>query len=371
MEGSDRVGALKEDMSKPRPVTGALGFTEARSANIGAAICAAVALIYLIQYLTVGPGLDESRAFSPWHIGLFLFLEAVSVAYLAISRLFPSGRSTLSRVFSAGLILWGAGITCIDLQSNIDLSAYGVTIVGTCAFLGAPLAFYVPLILVSSGFVLGAFVLSPKGYDFIDGFVPIIAYAIIAIGLAAMRWKERRELFVAWKEVAERTARLQELSFRDYLTGLYNRRFFVESLDNAIRVARRQKSGIAVAIIDLDHFKRINDSLGHGTGDEVLHAVAKIFDETKRGSDILARYGGEEFVILFPSCPPDDAFRALERIADIVRHHDFEGVPWRLTFSAGLAVMQEFETMEDLLKRADMALYDAKESGRDKVMMAS
>ena len=371
MDETSGIEEGREGKEKPEPVVGALGFTETRSTNIGAILGAAVSLAYLTQYLTVGPGLDEIRAYSPLYISLFSLLEAVSILYLVVSRFFPGSRMLMSRIFSASLILWGSALTCVDLQSNIDLSAYGVTLVGTCAFLGAPLAFYIPLILISGGCVLGAFILSPMGYDFIDGFVPIIAYAFIALGLAAMRWKERRELFVAWKEVAERTARLQELSFRDYLTGLYNRRFFVESLDNAIRAARRQKTGITVTILDLDHFKKINDSLGHGTGDQVLQKVAKILDESKRASDILARYGGEEFIFLFPASPPDDAMRAMERMADAVRNWTFPNVPWRVTFSAGVAVMREFETVEDLLRRADMALYAAKQEGRDKVVLAA
>ncbi len=370
MDGNERDEEVAMVERGEPGIAGALGFSETRATNIGAVISAAVSLVYLIQYLGFGPGSDENRVFTSWYVGFFLFLEILAVGYLAVSRIFPGTRSKLARVFVAGLVLWGAALTCLDLQSNMDLSAYAVTIVASCAFLGAPLSFFVPLVLVTSGTVLGAFVLSPLGFDFIDGFVPIVIFAAIALGLAAMRWKERKELFAAWKDIAERTAHLQELSFKDYLTGLYNRRFFVESLDNAIRAARRQKTSLAVAIIDLDHFKRINDSLGHARGDRVLESVARLLDGSKRASDILARYGGEEFVLLFPPNPHDDPVGAMERMAAELRRHSFEAVPWKVTFSAGVAVMREFETVEDLLKRADMALYAAKQAGRDRVVLS-
>jgi diguanylate cyclase (GGDEF)-like protein len=153
---------------------------------------------------------------------------------------------------------------------------------------------------------------------------------------------------------------LRETAFRDALTGLYNRRFLVEFLAGKRALSIRMAIPLAVVLIDLDHFKRINDSLGHAVGDVVLREFARALAEGIRESDLAARYGGEEFVLILPQATARDAARVTVKILDRVRRTSFAGVPWSVTFSAGVAVLEEGEPLETLLERADKRLYEAK-----------
>jgi len=356
---SDLVGAFSAE-------TGALGFTELRSTVIAARIAVAGSAIYLLQYLILGS--DAGSAFDHWYILIFSLMFLSSTAYLLLAARKTAVREVYARVYAGILILWGACLTSLDLQINLDLSAYGVTLVGACAFLGAPVSFYVPLVLVSSGVVLGSFVLSPRGDAFVDGFVPIVSFALIGLGLASMRWRERKELLGAWKEVAVRTARLEELSFKDHLTGLYNRRFFVESLGIARKEALRDASPLSVSILDIDHFKKVNDSKGHAVGDLVLQDFARRVEKEKRSSDLCARYGGEEFVLLFRATSLEVAVSCVDRVRQGLVGREFPELGGTLSFSAGVAEFDGRESIEDLLRRADAALYRAKVAGRNRVM---
>ena len=167
-------------------------------------------------------------------------------------------------------------------------------------------------------------------------------------------------------------ARLEELARTDPLTGLVNRRVLVERLQTELERARRYESSVTVLMIDLDHFKRINDQHGHLVGDEVLKQVAVLLTSAVRSVDLVARYGGEEFVILLPETPPMGATTFAERIRERMEAADFSaGTGERLgvTTSIGLATFPgpRIETVEDLLARADEALYRAKADGRNRV----
>ena len=175
-------------------------------------------------------------------------------------------------------------------------------------------------------------------------------------------------------------ARLQEnikqTGLLDPLTGVNNRRFFDQRLEEEITLAQRQKSSLCCLFLDLDHFKRINDTHGHQAGDSVLKEVAEILSNIMRTSDVLARYGGEEFVILLSNTPPDIAFDIAERIRTTINEHDFAMNPGKtvnITLSIGLAtqtLQQSTRTRVDLINAADKALYNAKVAGRNRVHCA-
>ncbi len=161
-------------------------------------------------------------------------------------------------------------------------------------------------------------------------------------------------------------AQLRLLSQTDHLTGLCNRTALDERLMREIERAQRYGRGFAVILIDIDHFKVVNDRLGHLAGDQVLQDLAGILRATVRQTDVTGRWGGEEFLIL---CPETDAHQArdlaeLTRVA--VRCHDF-GIGSPQTISAGVSALQLGDGLESLLQRADAALYRAKDGGRDKV----
>lgn len=157
--------------------------------------------------------------------------------------------------------------------------------------------------------------------------------------------------------------KVQEMARRDSLTGLPNRRALEEQLPQAMARARRSRSPLCVAILDIDHFKNYNDTHGHLAGDEVLRACARAWDSALRGEDTIVRFGGEEFLILLPDTSAEQATEIVERLR--------LKTPMGQSCSAGLACWDYTESIDDLLGRADKALYLAKASGRNQLAQAS
>jgi len=160
----------------------------------------------------------------------------------------------------------------------------------------------------------------------------------------------------------------QVTSMTDALTGVGSRRFLEERLEAEYTRSKRHKHFLSVAILDLDRFKEINDVLGHGVGDEVLKKFTAYITKQKRKSDILARYGGDEFVIIMPETKANNALTLLERLR--VSAHDIEiAKGMTMTFSCGVAEIsaKESDCGAELIRRADLALFEAKDAGRDRV----
>jgi diguanylate cyclase (GGDEF)-like protein len=172
-------------------------------------------------------------------------------------------------------------------------------------------------------------------------------------------------------EVEETLARrLYDASVRDSLTLLYNRRHFFARLNEEIAHSRRQQTAVCVMLLDLDHFKGVNDSLGHAAGDQLLRAVARALNAAIRTEDMLARYGGEEFAIMTRTSSLAEAAACAERLRASVEavRADYCGAPLRATISIGVAEISECgvdATVEMLLARADERLYRAKAAGRN------
>lgn len=163
---------------------------------------------------------------------------------------------------------------------------------------------------------------------------------------------------------------LQEQALRDPLTGLYNRRHLGELFARELTRCQRERTPISLALIDLDHFKQLNDRHGHLVGDDVLRAVAIHLTGNLRGSDAVFRIGGEEFLLLLPGAAGDEAFARLQALCQALAGQPLptrEG-PLSVTLSAGLAVWPtQGQTLEELMQVADAALYDAKRNGRNQV----
>jgi diguanylate cyclase (GGDEF)-like protein/PAS domain S-box-containing protein len=163
-------------------------------------------------------------------------------------------------------------------------------------------------------------------------------------------------------EREELLGKVQEMATHDSLTGLPNRRVLEEQLPREMARARRSGAPLCVAVIDIDHFKRYNDTHGHLAGDEVLRECARAWDGALRGEDTIVRFGGEEFLVLIPGVSPEEASEIVERLR--------ERTPMEQTCSAGLACWDFVESVDDLLGRADAALYLAKAGGRDQLAQA-
>lgn len=160
------------------------------------------------------------------------------------------------------------------------------------------------------------------------------------------------------------------LSIYDELTGLHNYRFLTQIYKREISRANRYGLPLTVLLVDVDHFKKINDSYGHEKGNDVLKRIAEIIMESVREADIPARYGGEEFVILLPETDKKDGYQVAERIRQKIAGHVFSF--GRVTVSVGLASYNpQNPCQDDLLNRADTAMYSAKKSGRNRVVADS
>src|SRR5213594_3315644 len=165
--------------------------------------------------------------------------------------------------------------------------------------------------------------------------------------------------------------RVKQLAFLDGLTGIFNRRFFELRIAEEIERARRFGAGMAVVMVDIDHFKRLNDEFGHLLGDEVLRQVSSVFHQQLRKIDVVCRYGGEEFAILLSQTHQQHALGVAEKLRKLVEGWQFPGVPRPVSISVGVASFPDHGTTRDeLVKAADGALYAAKQAGRNRVRVA-
>jgi diguanylate cyclase (GGDEF)-like protein len=165
------------------------------------------------------------------------------------------------------------------------------------------------------------------------------------------------------RQVELQSRQVRELSRTDELTGLPNRRAWNDELPRALEHARRDGTPVAVALLDLDHFKLFNDSYGHPAGDRLIKEASAAWHGALRQVDTVARWGGEEFVVLLPGAGLDEAREVLTRAQ--------ERTPLGQTFSAGIAQWDGAETSEAVLQRADSALYGAKQAGRNRIAAAT
>jgi len=190
---------------------------------------------------------------------------------------------------------------------------------------------------------------------------PIEEVEVIARVQSALRFKEQLD-------------QLKELSMKDGLTGLYNHSLLIELLEKELANHTRLEQGIAFVMLDIDFFKKVNDTYGHQAGDVVLKEVAEILRRSVRKGDIVGRYGGEEFGIVFLNFPKEDVVRTCERIRKKVENYIFNNskTAMHITISLGVCYKEPERALstQEMIQHADEALYQAKGSGRNKVVVA-
>lgn len=194
----------------------------------------------------------------------------------------------------------------------------------------------------------------------------------MARALKAERGNLERTVEERTRELREANERLETLAVTDGLTGVYNHRRFQETLaQETLRSARNQRK-FSVLMVDVDHFKRFNDTLGHPAGDELLRRLARTLKGTLRASDFIARYGGEEFALILPDTDKEVGLQVAERLRSAVEQElNTSDFGQRVSISVGLATFAEDgEAPHDILIAADKALYEAKHSGRNRVVAA-
>jgi diguanylate cyclase (GGDEF)-like protein/PAS domain S-box-containing protein len=190
----------------------------------------------------------------------------------------------------------------------------------------------------------------------------------------AGQWVQRSiELALNKQELEKSTTRLKRMATRDSLTGLWNRAEVISRLHAEMERADRYRAPLCIAMLDLDHFKKINDTIGHAAGDYALRQVADSLHATLRTTDICGRYGGEEFLVIWPNVGLEAARQAAERLRGAISELAVEpdGRNLLLAASLGVAEYRRGETLDELVARADAAMYEAKDAGRNRVVHAS
>jgi diguanylate cyclase (GGDEF)-like protein len=264
------------------------------------------------------------------------------------------------------------------LMSMQVLNDVGMRVLVTLEERRVPRNFDVFAFIVEAGAGLGG-ILVALVYNRMEWSAILLVLVVMSLGMLTLRElahiRQGLEGLVEkrTRELTEKTAELQRIATHDPLTGLHNRRFADEYLEERIAEFERYGRGFALALVDLDHFKRINDDYSHDAGDEVLKAISTVLRERCRDTDLVSRYGGEEFLLCFPQADTMAAGEACEKIRTAVEAGEWQALApgVRVTLSAGVAAMRGGLSRRELLGAADRALYAAKSEGRNCVCIAT
>ncbi len=193
-------------------------------------------------------------------------------------------------------------------------------------------------------------------------YIPLTAILLFIAGYAVWEYRAHRKAEIASKQ-------LEKIATTDMLTGAYNRHFLVDQVTGEIAEARRYGQKIGLLMLDIDHFKHINDQFGHVAGDQVLKDLVTRIQGQLREADTLARWGGEEFLVLLPHCTLDDTLGLAEKLRKSIADNAFPEVG-SVQISIGVSEYRPRETFIEWLNRTDRAMYRAKSEGRNTVRAA-
>lgn len=326
-------------------VSAALGTVEFRVAGWGAAMVAALVAGF---YALFRSGINL-RFRDPSLTGEQILTAILCVAYLSYHV--GEARPAIAMFYLVALL-------------------FGTLRLGAACLLGLA-----AIALLAHGVVLWIWHQRTPGADAAASLMQIAALAVILPWFAAMGAYVnglRMRLSESNRRLTEAVERVESIAVRDELTGLYNRRFLLEFLGRETARTLRSGGAYSVCLIDIDHFKSINDSFGHAAGDSVLKHFAATTGADMRGADVLGRLGGEEFLVVLPNTDIQGAVNSAERIRRAVEASTFPGLPAgrKVTVTAGVARSTANENPSALLARADRALYQGKDAGRNTIVAA-
>jgi len=201
-------------------------------------------------------------------------------------------------------------------------------------------------------------------------FLIVIIMLFVSLIISFYLYKRIKNIFKVYSKTTREL--LEKVDFEakhDHLTKVPNRRYFNEKLEEEFYRAKRYNEPLSLAILDIDFFKKINDTYGHDAGDKVLKKLAEFCSTHIRKSDFFARWGGEEFVFIFPHTDIQKAKKICEKIKNELQNDKKIQTPIKFTISCGITQLRDEDSMDTFLKRADKALYEAKEGGRDKIVI--
>lgn len=348
-----------------------LGVTYYRSVGIyrnqAAMILAAIIIPWVVHigYMSTG-GLLPNADVTPFIFSTTALVLAFALVRYRLLDIMPIAHSVLIENMSEGVIV----LDTLGRVVDINPAAQRVTQLSVKLSLGAP---------VEQVFV--------KWSEIVAMFQEVNQARVeVQVGETCLDFrvsplKDNHNLLVGrlivWRDITDlknTQAKLEKLATTDALTQIFNRRYFFEKAETELKRMMRQNRALSVALLDIDHFKSINDTYGHPAGDIVLIAFAKICQLNIRDFDVLARFGGEEFALLMPETDLEQAHQVGERLRAVISESLIElGVKSiHLTASLGIAELTDKQdSLENLLHRADQSLYAAKESGRNRVVLWS
>lgn len=286
-------------------------------------------------------------------------------------------RNKLSYLFKVYFILCLFFLLGVGAGMNLGLNGFfleflTVLIFLTVVFLAGKKVYLVYFVSVAAIIVIGYLhvtgALKPEGFkdeystftsswvNAAFSFSTIVAFVIYIAGQIGYVLQESNK-------------KLQVAANTDYLTQCINRMGFVNIGNMEVEKAKRYMQKLSAIAIDIDHFKYVNDKYGHSTGDEVLRAIAFLLKENVRSSDILARTGGEEFMILVSNVSMEQTSLFAEKLRELVEQYKIKGIKENITISLGVTKYHKKDTLQTLMEKADAALYEAKQSGRNRVKL--
>lgn len=238
--------------------------------------------------------------------------------------------------------------------------------------LSKPAALWVSLFtFVALGTAMGVMSqVDPQRYPWQNELLHFCFFATILLGISLLSIRMgqlRQHMFQQRRELQASLEKIHLLATHDEMTGLVNRRHLTTLLQSEVSRLQRSRQVVSVALLDLDHFKRVNDHYGHDAGDIVLKAFADAARRSLRSLDVLGRWGGEEFLLMMPDTEWDEALCCIERMHAKLAEVCFDGIApgLRITFSAGLSTCRAGDPLENVIKQADAAMYRAKAMGRN------
>lgn len=262
------------------------------------------------------------------------------------------------------------GAAPIYLVMIIVFFAFHFSGKGLVLFVAGLNIYYVFLVIMS--YMYPAFVVPypDETSHLIDLIVAVVAVSVVLVLVAYYAYngykEERERVLDLMDELKEQNKILEERSIRDQLTKIYTRRHCLDKLTEELVSSESGDYSFCVLMVDIDHFKKVNDNYGHQFGDEVLKKVANGLDENIRDIDMVARYGGEEFILILTHVGAELGYETAERLRIVIEELEFKN-DIRVTVSIGLAVSEKNDTTDRIIDRADALLYKAKNSGRNRV----
>lgn len=312
-----------------------------------------------------------SPMFKNYYSAIFIsmFVESAILIILSLyfkfqKKILPAPMQILFVVayfISLSLLIQG------DLRTSSDLSALALGFL-LFPFIYQEQPLFYPFIMIPIASLNALLLLAWNPNPNFSIFLPIFIFAFLGSFLGFILAKKRQENNILWLKLKDANRQLQELSFIDPLTSLFNRRFLMENLSKLFSQGFRYNIPLSLIMIDLDHFKKINDTFGHLIGDQFLKELGLLLKNSMRQSDFAARFGGEEFILVLPFTSLNGAMILSERIRKQVQTLSLPQLPKSITISIGIAMLREGDTPQKLINRADQALYTAKANGRNQVV---